>query len=739
MPRPSSALVAFCLTLLALTPLGAQGTIAGSVRAAGRPVPYAQVTLRDTRFGAVADSLGQYVITGADAGSHTLLARAIGHAPAERQVTVRDGARTIAHVELRPTAGTLTAVVTTGTLKETYVEDSPVKVAVLTPRFLERNVTANLMDNLPFVNGLAQQVDCGVCFTNSIRINGMEGPYTQVLIDGAPVMSALATVYGFNGIDPSLIQQVEIVKGPQSTLYGSEAMGGVINVVTKDPRFAPRLSTTAFVTSHGETSLTMGMAPPVGERVSAILSGSLAHNRTFVDANADGFSDLPLTTRAALFAKGALDAADGARRLDLAARYYHERRFGGQRGWSWSDRDGTRAYGESILTNRVELLGAWRLPGERRPLRLDFAGNWHDQNSVYGTQPYLATQTTAFAQLVWNPLTTALGDGRHDVLLGATVRHQTYRDSTAFQRTRDDRVVAGIFAQDEVTLAPRWTLLGGMRLDHHPVHGVVTAPRLALKWEADPHTTVRLNTATGFRVVNVFTEDHAALTGARQVVFAEALEPERSLNATASVARVMDVGGVEDAMTLDADVFWTRFTNRILPDFNVDPRIIEYRNLDGTAETRGVSLAVGYATLQKPFFGNLGVTLQRATVTEVGARRRVPFSPGAQVVWTLGYKLAAVGLALDWSGRVQSPVHLPAFEGLADRSPWLTEQHVQATHTLRTGVELFAAVKNVFGTVQDDPLVDAANPFGDRFDTARVYGPTQGRRVLLGGRWVVGR
>ena len=306
---PRTSLLVILGHLLVTAPLAAQGgapgAITGSVRAVGRPVAHAQVTVRGTTLGAVADSLGRYVIAGVDAGTHTLVVRAIGHTPATRQVTVRPGVGIVVDLELRPSAGTLAAVVTTGTLKETYVEDSPVKVAVLTPRFLERNVTANLMDNLPFVNGLAQQVDCGVCFTNSIRINGMEGPYTQVLIDGAPVMSALATVYGFNGIDPSLIQQVEIVKGPQSTLYGSEAMGGVINVVTKDPRFAPRLSTTAFVTSHGETSLAMGMAPSAGERVSAILSGSLAHNRTFVDANADGFSDLPLTTRAALFAKGA--------------------------------------------------------------------------------------------------------------------------------------------------------------------------------------------------------------------------------------------------------------------------------------------------------------------------------------------------------------------------------------------------------------------------------------------------
>jgi hypothetical protein len=96
-------------------------------------------------------------------------------------------------------------------------------------------------------------------------------------------------------------------------------------------------------------------------------------------------------------------------------------------------------------------------------------------------------------------------------------------------------------------------------------------------------------------------------------------------------------------------------------------------------------------------------------------------------------------VTLDWSGRVQSPVRLPALAGHAVRSRWVSEQHVQATKTLREGVELYAAVKNVLDWTQADPLVDPANPFGDAFDTARVYGPVQGRRVLVGGRWAVGR
>src|SRR5690606_8200620 len=105
------------------------------------------------------------------------------------------------------------------------ITESPIKVQVITSQFLERNITNNLMESVRAINGLTQQIDCGVCYTNNIRINGMEGPYTAVLIDGIPILGALASVYGLNGINPALIEQLEITKGPSSTIHGAEAMG----------------------------------------------------------------------------------------------------------------------------------------------------------------------------------------------------------------------------------------------------------------------------------------------------------------------------------------------------------------------------------------------------------------------------------------------------------------------------------------------------------------------------------
>ncbi len=708
----------------------AGGTVVGRVVSEGLAVPGATVAVDGSGTLARSDSTGLFRVRVAPAGTASLLVRAIGHSPV--RLTAALPMMDTLRITLTRSASTLNTVVTTGTMQERYLSDSPVKVELVTSAFLQRNVTANLMDNISFLPGLMQQVDCGVCFTNSIRINGMEGPYTAVLIDGTPMMSALASVYGLNSIDPSLIEQIEIIRGPNSTLYGAEAMGGVINVVTKDARLAPRLSVNAFGSTHGETNLSIAAAPSIGG-VRSLLSINGSHNAQFVDRNGDSFTDLPLVSRISVMNKWAM-GTPARRPFEVMARVYGETRFGGTSEWTAADRGSSTVYGESIRTYRAELLGTVRRGPVTAPLRLDFSANWHHQNSVYGDTPYLATQTVGFAQGVWSPQL-----GAHNLMVGSTLRLQGYRDSTRAQNTTETRFIPGLLVQDEVALGSRVTILAGMRADHHAAHGVIPSPRLALKFTPDPHTTVRVNAATGFRVVSLFTEDHAALTGARDVRIDEALQPERSATATLSLNRVIDVGGIEDALTFDADLFHTAFSNRIVGDFDTDPNLIIYRNLRGGARTRGLSLAVGYNTLRQPFSGSVALTVQDVSRTEDGVRRPLPFAPSQQVVFSLGYRIDRIATTIDWTGRVQGRTTLPQFDGLPSCSPVFTEQHLQFTRRTGRSPDVYVAVKNLFDFVQRDAIIDPFNPFGDRFDTARVYGPLQGRRLLVGLRQVVGR
>ncbi len=707
------------------------GTVRGVVRASdGVPIADVSVRVVGTTLGARSDAVGAFSISGVPVGEQTVRVMRVGFAPGTYAAQIRAGTTTTLVVALQPRGEVLGTLSTTSTLREQFTSESPVRTEVITSRALERNVTGNLMDNLNFVSpGVNVQVDCGVCFTNSIRINGMEGPYTAVLIDGTPVMSSLATVYGFNGLHPALIEQVEIIRGPLSTLYGSEAMGGVINIITKDPRLAPRFALNSFVTTDGESNVDAALTPTIGS-ARVLLSGNYARNNRFVDRDPDDFSDLPLVERLSAFAKYSQGSAE-ARRLDLTGRWYQEERFGGTSAWTPGDLGSSSVYGEFIATQRAELIGNWRLPVSAESLRLWFSGTWHDQDSWYGDTQYAATQGTGFAQLVWDRSV-----GRHALQLGSTLRYQLYDDNTPATAEADRSLIGGVFVQDEVEVRKGLTVLGGLRLDRYGRHGLIPAPRVAVRWLPfdHDHTTIRVNAATGFRIVNLFTEDHAALTGARQVLIAESLNPERSQTLTLGVEQHVHLADGADVLVLGVDAFNTRFSNRIQPDYDSDPNLIIYDNLNGTAVSRGVSLSAQLDAPSRPWTLAAGVTWQDVTITEASVTSRVPFAARLLGNVTAGVILPRLGTTIDWTARVVGPMALPEFEARATTSPWFSEHNVQLTHPLTRTWQVYASVRNLFDYRQQNAIVGADAPFSDRFDTSYVFGPLQGRRLLAGVR-----
>jgi outer membrane receptor for ferrienterochelin and colicins len=731
-----------------------QTSIHGQVLSGGQPVPSARVAVKETVVGTTADEAGRYRLSGLKPGRHTIVVSALGYSIVQKTVTLGERESRRVDFELPASAVALDPVVVTGTMKQATVSESTVKVDVVPAAVLQRNATNNIMESIQSVNGLYQQVDCGVCYTNNIRINGMEGPYTAVLIDGMPIMSALASVYGLNGINPSIVQQIEIIKGPSSTLYGTEAMGGVVNVITKNPRFAPRFTIDSYRTSHGQTNLDFSVAPGVGP-LRGLVSGNLYHTDTFVDENRDGFSDLTLDRRMSLFGK--MDYRKEEKRiLGLTAKYYYEDRFGGVEGWTKADRGSGSIYGESIYTNRFELLGSYLLPVPSERFRADFSYTWHDQDSYYGDTPYAAKQNILFGNLIWDPKAgkqhddaddhdhgAGSDDGRrHDLLLGTSLRYQTYDDNTPATLVSERRFIPGVFVQDDFSATENLKLLGGMRLDHHAEHGLIFSPRASLKWEPFHLNTIRLNAGTGFRVVNLFTEDHAALTGARQVVIAEALEPERSYSAALNVNQELEFG--PSPMMIDLDVFYTHFTNKIVPDYEVDPNQIVYANLRGYSVSRGVSLSLNQNVNFERFLYNLGVSFQDVYSVEEGVREKQLFAPTftgtAGFTWLV--PISKPNLTVDYTGTLTGPMRLPEYEApfqRPDRSRTYSAHNVQATLKLDGGVQVYGAVKNLFDFTQGSPLVDPGNPFGDAFDTAYVWGPIQGRRFLLGARFGLSR
>ncbi len=726
----------------------------------GSPLGFsATVYIEGSNLGSATDAEGKFKISGGQPGACVVVASAVGYVPQRRTITVRAEGVNQVDFHLEEDMTLVGEVVVSGTMKEVSKLESAVPVEVYSPKFFKANPTPSVYAALQTVNGVRPQINCSVCNTGDIHINGLEGPYTMVLIDGMPIVSGLSTVYGLNGIPASLIERVEIVKGPASTLYGSEAVGGLINIITKTPTNAPKVAIDVFGTSWGEVNADAAMKVQVGAKAETFVGVNAFHFGQRVDKDGDGFTDMTLQDRISLFNKWNFLRKDN-RLFTLAGRLVHEDRFGGQLDWDEDlHRGGTDVYGESIYTDRWELFGAYELPFDE-DLQFQFSANGHHQNSVYGDTRFLADQRIGFGQLVWNK---DLASG-HALLAGLTLRYTYYDDNTPATASPDSvnainqptrTSLPGFFIQDEFSFSPQSKLLVGMRYDRNSLHGNIFTPRLNYKWNSlDKGHTLRFSFGTGYRVANVFTEDHAALSGVREVIIAEDLRPETSVNCNVNYVRRIYTRN-QAIIGIDATAFYTHFDNKIIPDYDADPRQIRYANLGGYAVSQGVSLNID--VLKNGFKMLAGVTAMHVFSEQDGNRQRQELTEQFSGTWSIGYTFSEHDLRVDYTGNVYSPMELPTLsdDNFTDprpaQSPWYSIQNVQVTKGFGDHIEAYAGAKNLLNWTPWNNLPagvsymgNTFDPFGTNpepgvlaFDPSYVYGPNQGLRVFFGLRWNV--
>ena len=736
-------------------------SITGQITGEGISKTAVGVYLEGTDYSTFTDSLGVYRFHEIPANTYKMRVKLNDFEPFYKEFIIKEEQDLTLDVNLQPIdrGSDIEDIVVTGTLKAVRRSDSPVAVEVYSPAYFKKNPTPNIFDALQNVNGVRPQLNCNICSTGDIHINGLEGPYTMILIDGMPIVSSLGTVYGMAGIPNSLVERIEIVKGPASSLYGSEAVGGLINIITKNPQNAPLLNADVFSTTWGEYNLDIGFKFNAGKKAKVLTGINYFNYQAKIDNNNDNFTDVTLQDRISVFQKWNFQRKEN-RLFTVAGRYMYEDRWGGDLRWNKSYRGGDEIYAESIYSNRAEVFGNYQLPVNDK-MFFGFSFVNHDQDSRYGTTSYIANQKIAFGQLTWDKKI-----GNHDFLAGAALRYTYYDDNTAgtsnilAENEPEKTWLPGVFVQNEIGLAEDHKLLLGFRYDYNNIHGNIFTPRLAYKWSINKNNIFRLNAGTGFRVVNLFTEDHAALTGARDILILNDLKPEKSYNANLNYIKKMyfATGG---NITLDASAFYTYFTNRIVPDYETNTKQIIYDNIDGNAVSKGFSLN---ADLN---FSNglkfiLGGTLMENTITTNGFTEHQILTEKFMGTWAVSYKIRPWSTTMDYTGNIYSPMRLPLLGDLDPRkpySPWWSIQNIQFTYESFKQFEIYAGVKNILNWTPNkgnpfiisranDPfdqqvefdssgqvIATPENPYALTFDPNYVYAPNQGIRGFLGVRF----
>ena len=721
----------------------------GEVRSNKKPVEGVSVILKGSKLGTITNSKGQFKLYFTNLKNPRLIFSHIGYKPIE--IKIKSNNLNLGTIILE-SDDRLDEVVVSGTLKPVSRLDSSIPVEVYTQTFFKSNPTASIFEALENINGIRPQFNCNVCNTGDIHINGQEGSYTMVLIDGLPIVSGLSTVYGLSGIPKSLVERVEVIKGPASTLYGSEAIGGVINLITRLPENTSRLSVDSFISGWGEVNTDVGYKYSLSGKNSGLLGINYFNYSNPIDNNQDGFTDLTLQDRISIFNKLTF-----GKKLSIASRFVYEDRWGGQMNWSPEYRGGNSLYGESIYTSRFEIFGKYEFNSK---FSFSFSFNDHNQNSFYGLTPFNADQTIGFGQFIWNE-----NIKRHDILFGLAYRYTHYDDDTTAtfnELTSLNQIInshlPGIFIQDEIKLNSKNILLLGFRYDYNSTHGNIFTPRINYKISnKEKSTTFRLSFGSGYRVAQVFTEDHAALTGARDVIFLEDLDPERSWNINANFLKKIYLrqGAIID---FDASIFYTQFSNKIIPDYDTDPNKIIYTNLYEGSINKGASFNLNLL-VQNGVRLNLGATYIDSFIDQKNLKKRPYLTERFQGVWKVEKKWKYSNLTLDLTGSVTGPLRLPTLGLLDPRSSYSPAFHIiniQLTKSWNNIFETYCGIKNLLDFTPSaesiarsfDPFDNGVsfdgegnalstqnNPFALTFDPSYVYASNQGVRLFFGLRW----
>ena len=263
----------------------------------GEHLPYMTVALKGTTIGTMTDGTGHYFLKNLPEGEFTLSVSAVGYKPQERKVTLKRGKTLEENFELEEDMVALDGVVVTANRNETARRLAPTLVKVVTPKLFDMTNSHTLSQGLVFQPGVRVENDCQNCGYSQVRINGMDGKYTQILIDSRPIFSALAGVYGLEQIPANMIERVEVIRGGGSALFGSSAIAGTINIITKEPirnsgSFGHTISNLDGSGAYdNNTTLNLSWVSS-DNKMGAYIYGQNRY-RSAWDSNGDGFSELP--------------------------------------------------------------------------------------------------------------------------------------------------------------------------------------------------------------------------------------------------------------------------------------------------------------------------------------------------------------------------------------------------------------------------------------------------------------
>jgi outer membrane receptor for ferrienterochelin and colicins len=710
------------------------------------------VFLKGSQIGTVTDRTGHYFLYNLPVGKQTIVASGVGYKTKEIEVEIVANTSIEVDFDLEADVQTVKEVVITGSRMEQDKKEAPVVVSVISPKLIQSTNSMTISDVLGFQSGLRVENNCQNCGFQQVRINGLEGTYSQILIDGRPIFSALAGVYGLEHIPATMIDRIEVVKGAGSATYGSSAIGGTINVITKDPLY------NSYQIGHNITAINKNTFDNNTAFNSTVLSngnsGGLTifgniRNRQAYDHDGDGFTEIPILKVNSLGFK-AFHRFD--RQSKITAEYHAVNDF--RRG---GDQLNLVPHYTETTEQAAHLINSGSLVYEylmkeskgritafssfRHTQRDTYYGSGQDPNA-YGTSldqvSFTGLEYLRFFERKFLPKSFLIGG---DFAWNSLNDIQLAYDRNIKQTTEN----AAVFAQAQWKFG-RFLLLGGVRADHHNLmKAIAISPRVNLLYGLNEFIQLRGGFSTGFRAPQAFDEDLHIMAVGGEVQLIE-LDPDLMPETSQSFTLSFDWSPsfAKNKVNFITEGFYTRLN---------DVFVLEAGGVDAVGNmvmirTNGNCALVAGANMELKFVAHadldlqLGFTVQKSEYADpvhwsenenAETTKQMLRTPNNYGYAGINWKIKK-SISFSLNGIYTGNMLVPRYAGFVDEDVLVETEafydinlkvakHIKLPR--HVSLEIAGGVKNMFNSFQND-----FDQGPDR-DAGFMYGPMYPRHLFL--------
>lgn len=776
------ALIAVSLTINAQQKTDAN--IFGHVVSNGEHIAFANVMVQGTTIGTSTDETGHYLLVNLPVGTHIVRAQALGYKAVEKTITVQKGQTVELDFELEHDVFGLDEVVVTGDRNIRNRRASTVVVNTLTARELNKSASITISDGLNFSPGLRMENNCQNCGFNQIRMNGLEGPYSQILINSRPIFSGLMGVYGLELIPVNMIERIEVVRGGGSALYGSSAIGGTINMILKDPI----RNTYEFGINSGviggdfqntsslamDNNINMNASVVSGDSRTGLSVYGFNRNRDYFDASGDGFSELTQISNTTIGSR-VFHRPSNLSKITVDFFNINEDRRGGNKFETpYHMSDITEAVEHKINSGAISYDRYFR---EKDMLSVFASAQNVNRNSYYGDSKSLADygktsdlsyNVGAHYTFMWENQNLITGvENTGNRLLDKKMGYPDFENAVIENNTiisipdAENTIVAdqklnvlGVFAQYEKTIND-FKFSIGSRFDNYTIKdnngeseiksGNVFVPRANVMYDFSDNLQARLSYGRGYRAPQIFDEDlHIETSTSRRVIYRNDpnLKQENSNSLTGSFDYNFSLGKTN--INIIAEGFYTLLENAFVNEFGDtdEDGVVTYTrvNSEEGATVRGINLEINVIP-SRNFNLSSGFTLQQSFYEEEHEFDEYRFfrTPNDYGYFTMEW-IPTEKLSFSSTGTYTGKMLVPYFgnqlenpdDGELRVSNPFFDLGLRTNYNIKLNgarLQIFGGVKNIFNSFQSD------FDLGPDRDPGYVYGPAQPRTIYIGLRF----